>query len=90
MDYGVTTSTAELVDKLRRRGSKAVVVLNKVRRGTFWGKEFAASDGKQFAIPVSNCALSLRECFIHALTSGWKALDEPASNEVLNLALNLS
>ena len=90
MDYGVTTSTAELVDKLRGKSARAVVILNKIRRGTFWGKEFVGSDGHRFAVPVSACSLSLRECYIHALTSGWKALDEAASNEVLNLALSLS
>jgi chromosome partitioning protein len=90
MDYSVTVSTAELVQKLKNPGAKACIVLNRIRKGTFWSKKFVASDAADFAVPVSNCAISLRECFAHALTSGWEALDEPASNEVLNLALSLS
>jgi chromosome partitioning protein len=90
MDFSVTSSTAELVHKLCAPGAKAQVVINKVRRGTFWAKEFGTARQGEFAVPVSACAISLRECYIHALTSGWKALDEAASNEVLNLALSLS
>ena len=36
---------------------------------------------------LASSSFSLRECFAHALTVGWEALDESASNELLNFAL---
>jgi chromosome partitioning protein len=90
MDYGVTASTAEVVAKLRDPGAKAMVIFNQVRRGTFWSKKFGAFDGNEFAVPVVGVSISLRECYAHALTAGWSALDDAASSELLNFALSIN
>ena len=44
---------------------------------------------RRFAVPVATTSFTLRECFAHALTVGWDALDDSASNEILNFALSL-
>jgi hypothetical protein len=45
--------------------------------------------GQRLAVPVATTSFTLRECFAHALTVGWEALDDSASNEILNFALSL-
>jgi chromosome partitioning protein len=90
MDYGVTANTAEVVANLREPGAKAMIIFNQVRRGTFWSKKFGALDGSEFAVPVAGISIGLRECFAHALTAGWSALDDSASNELLNFALSIN
>jgi hypothetical protein len=87
MDFGVTTNTAELVKTLKRPDSKAFIVLNQLRKGTYWSKKVETLNG--FALSFANSSFSLRECFAHALTVGWDALDESASNELLNFALTI-
>jgi chromosome partitioning protein len=89
MDFGVTTNTAELVTRLKRPESRAVVLLNQLRKGTYWSKKVESLDGTTFAVPVATTSFTLRECFAHALTVGWEALDDSASNEILNFALSL-
>ena len=89
MDFGVTTNTAELVTRLKRSESRAFVILNQLRKGTYWSKKMENLDGADFAVPVAKISFTLRECFAHALTVGWEALDDSASNELLNFALSL-
>ena len=89
MDFGVTTNTAELVKTLKRPDSKAFIILNQLRKGTYWSKKVETLNGSDFALSFSNSSFSLRECFAHALTVGWDALDESASNELLNFALTI-
>jgi chromosome partitioning protein len=89
MDFGVTTNTAELVKTLKRPDSKAFIVLNQLRKGTYWSKKVETLNGSDFVLSFSNSSFSLRECFAHALTVGWEALDESASNELLNFALTI-
>jgi chromosome partitioning protein len=89
MDYGVTASTSAVVAKLRAPNAKALVLFNQVRKGTFWSKKFGALDGSEFAVPVAGCSIALRECFAHALTAGWSALDDAAASELLNFALSI-
>jgi hypothetical protein len=59
------------------------------RKGTYWSKKVETLNGSDFALSFSNSSFSLRECFAHALTVGWEALDESASNELLNFALTI-
>lgn len=90
MDLGVTANTSEVVERLRDRGAKAMVVLSQVRKGTFWYKKFGALDGAESAVPVAGITIPLRECFAHALTAGWDALGDSASAELLNFALSIN
>src|SRR6266481_4449711 len=89
MDFGVTTNTAELVKTLKRPDSKAFIILNQLRKGTYWSKKVETLNGSDFALSFAHSSFSLRECFAHALTVGWDALDESASNELLNFALTI-
>ena len=89
MDFGVTTNTAELVKTLKRPESKAFIILNQLRKGTYWSKKVETLNGSDFAFSFASSSFSLRECFAHALTVGWDALDESASNELLNFALTV-
>ena len=89
MDFGVTTNTAQLVKTLKRPDSKAFIILNQLRKGTYSSKKVETLNGSDFALSFSNSSFSLRECFAHALTVGWEALDESASNELLNFALTM-
>src|SRR6516225_2459715 len=89
MDFGVTTNTAELVKTLKRPDSKAFIILNQLRKGTYWSKKVEPLNGSDFALSFANSSSSRRECFAHALTVGWDALDESASNELLNFALTI-
>jgi chromosome partitioning protein len=90
VDLGVTVTTARVVAKLLGSGSKALIVLNQVRRGTTASKEAEALDPDQFAIPVCRTSIALRECIHRAMRLGWPALDEAASNEILSFALRLN
>jgi hypothetical protein len=67
-----------------------MVIVNQVRRGAFWSKKFGTFDGNEFAVPVIGVSISLRECYAHALTVGWSALDDAASSELLNFALSIN
>jgi hypothetical protein len=78
MDFGVTTNTAELVKTLKRPDSKAFIVLNQLRKGTYWSKKVETLNGADFAVSFSHASFSLRECFAHALTVGWEA-QEPVA-----------
>ena len=51
MDFGVTTNTAQLVKMLKRADSKAFIILNQLRKGTYWSKkvETLSTTPKQFA-----------------------------------------
>ena len=89
MDFGVTTNTAELVKTLKRSDSKAFIILNQLRKGTYWSKKGRNPEWIGFRVVVFKSLFSLRECFAHALTVGWDALDESASNELLNFALTV-
>ena len=51
MDFGVTTNTAELVTRLKRPESRAIVLLNQLRKGTYWSRKVEGLDGTTFAVP---------------------------------------
>jgi cellulose biosynthesis protein BcsQ len=89
VDLSVTINTAKLVAKLLPKDSKALIVLNQVRRGTTSSKEAEALDPAEFAVPICSSSIALRECIQRAMRLGWNALDEFASNELLSFALSL-
>jgi len=64
------------------------VVFNKVRKKTVLGR-LVAESAKQVSVPSLPVTLSARECYQHAVAQGWKALDGPAREEVLHLAVAL-
>jgi MinD-like ATPase involved in chromosome partitioning or flagellar assembly len=72
------------------RNDKAAVrvVFNKVRKATVLGR-LVDESAKQVSVPVLRVTLSYRECYIHAIAQGWKALDSAAREEVLQFAVAL-
>jgi chromosome partitioning protein len=89
MDVPVTNHTARLVDSLRKKGSRAFVVLNKVRKRTFWSRQADDHSERMFELPVSKSQLGHRECYKHALIHGWKALDREARDEMSSLVISV-
>jgi chromosome partitioning protein len=75
---------------VRARRVKAAVrlVFNKVRRTTVLGR-LVEESAKQVSVPALSVTLSGRECYQHAVAQGWKALDNPAREEVLQFAVAL-
>jgi MinD-like ATPase involved in chromosome partitioning or flagellar assembly len=78
----------EAVAFAKSRNPRAVVrlVFNKVRRGTVLGR-LMEDTARMVPAPVLGASLSARECYQHAVAQGWKALDGPAREEVLQVAL---
>lgn len=74
--------------KSRNPNAAVRVVFNKVRKKTVLGR-LVDESAKQIGVPALPVTLSARECYQHAVAQGWKALDGPAREEVLHLAVAL-
>jgi chromosome partitioning protein len=75
---------------VQARNPKAVVrlVFNKVKKATVLGR-LVDESAKQVSVPSLSTSLSSRECYVHFIAQGWKALDSTAREEVLQLAVAL-
>jgi len=89
MDVPVTNHTAKLVESLRKESASALVVLNKVRKRTFWSRQADQNPDQMFVLPVLKAQIGFRECYKHALLRGWKALDREARDEISNLVISI-
>ena len=80
----------EAVKFVKARNSKATVriVFNKFRSGTVLGR-LVEDSAKEVSAPALPVRLTLRECYVHALAQGWKALDPAAREEVLQFTVAL-
>ena len=80
----------DAVKFVRTRNAKAAVrvLFNKVRKVTVLGR-LVEESAKQLSAPTLPVTLSGRECYVHAVAQGWKALDSGAREEVLQLAVAL-
>jgi chromosome partitioning protein len=80
----------EAVQFVQGRNRKAAVrvLFNKVRKTTVLGR-LVDESAKQMSVPALPVMLSSRECYQHAVAQGWKALDGPAREEVLQFAVAL-
>jgi cellulose biosynthesis protein BcsQ len=87
MDVPVTNNTAKLVTSLKKESATAYVVLNKVRKRTFWSRQADDHSDQMFALPVLKSKIGARECYKHALIHGWKALEPEARDEISNLII---
>jgi chromosome partitioning protein len=72
----------------REKNHQATIrlVFNKVRRATVLGR-LVEELTRTAAAPALPTSLSSRECYQHAVAQGWKSLDGPAREEVLQLAV---
>jgi cellulose biosynthesis protein BcsQ len=82
--------TKHAVDFAREKNPKAPIriIFNKFRKSTLLGK-LIEDTSKSFDAPTLATTLSERECYRHAIGQGWKALDNHARQEVLQLAVEL-
>jgi chromosome partitioning protein len=87
MDVPVTNNTAKLVSSLKKDLSKAFIVLNKVRKRTFWSRQADENSIQMFTLPVLKSQIHSRECYKHALINGWKGLEREARDEISSLVI---
>ena len=80
----------EAVRFVQARNPNAIVrvVFNKVRKTTVLGR-LVDESAKQISVASLSTSLSARECYVHSIAQGWKALDSTAREEVLQLAVAL-
>lgn len=74
--------------KAKNPTAKIRVIFNKVRKATVLGR-LVDESAKQLSVPVLSATLSARECYQHAVASGWKALDSAARQEILQVIVAL-
>jgi len=72
----------------RNGNAKIRAMVNKVRRTTILGRLMEESI-KELDAPMLPTTLSARECYQHAVSQGWSALDRNAQDEVLKLTRSL-
>ena len=70
------------------RKDKAALVFNQVQRQTVLARELEPLAAK-IGLPALNHQIGRRQCYQHALVLGWKALDAPAREEILQVALEI-
>ena len=77
----------EAVQFARSRNSKAAVrvVFNKVRKSTIFGR-LVDQNAEMLSMPTLY-TLSYRESYAHAISQGWKALDNAARQEFLHFVV---
>ncbi|MFL6417328.1 MAG: AAA family ATPase [Bryobacteraceae bacterium] len=79
---------AETVEFIKEKNPKAIVriVCNKYKKGTILSRlvDTTREDLKAAYLPVM---LNERECYKHIVVTGWKGLDGPAKQEVLEFAV---
>jgi chromosome partitioning protein len=86
-DLWTSQATAGLVRMHHGKG-KAALLFNQVQRHTVLARDLnpmAASIG----LPALRNSVARRQCYQHALLLGWKALDGPAREEILQVALEI-
>jgi chromosome partitioning protein len=74
--------------KARNPKAKVRVVFNKFRSTTVLGR-LVEDSAKEVSAPALPVRLALRECYVHAVGQGWKALDPAAREEVLQFTVAL-
>jgi chromosome partitioning protein len=89
VDLWTTLDTAKLIQSYSKRKDDVMVLFNKVRPNTIWGRELDQIKEK-IGLPVLKSMMSLRECYSRVALLGWKALDKEAREEVIKVALELT
>ena len=87
-ETAVARASATVVERYKRPDAQAVIVFNRVKRGTIYARAVDQL-GAQLPLPVTRSFLSERESFKHVLLEGWPALDPAARDEITSLALEI-
>lgn len=80
--------TANVVLGFKRPEAKAVVVFNRVKKNTTYGRNID-SMASSLPLPIAKIGVGDREVFKHVLLDGWNALDAQAKDEIISLALEI-
>jgi chromosome partitioning protein len=70
------------------RGEKAALLFNQVLRNTTLAKELPIL-GERIGLAPLKRQIGRRQSYQHAMLLGWKALDAPAREEILQVALEI-
>ena len=87
MDLWEADEAARFAQQLNKE-ALVRLVFNKVRKSTVLGR-LVKESAKQVSVPTLAPTISARECYQHAAGRGWKALDNAARTEVLELTVAL-
>lgn len=86
-DLWTSQDTTRVIQAHHTKG-KAALLFNQVQRQTLLARELETLAGR-IGLPALKNQVARRQCYQHALLLGWKALDSPARNEVLQVALEI-
>ncbi len=70
------------------RKEKAALLFNQVQRQTLLARELEPLAAR-IGLPALKHQVARRQCYQHAMILGWKALDAPAREEILQVALEI-
>jgi chromosome partitioning protein len=87
-ELATTRHSAGVIAQHMRPDARALVVFNRVKKMTTYGKNLITM-AENLPIPAAQNFLSEREVYKHALLDGWTALDAAAKDEVTSLALEI-
>ena len=76
-------------DFLKLAKEKAALLFNQVQRQTLLARELAPL-AERIGLPALTHQVARRQCYQHAMVLGWKALDGPAREEILQVALEIT
>lgn len=82
-------ATAAVVQRVMKPGAKAAVCFNMLQKGTTLTSH-VAKIAQDIGLPALSNQLTRRQCYQHAVVLGWKGLDAPAREEVLQLVLEIT
>lgn len=84
-----TSQDTVSVIRAHYKKDKAALLFNQVQRQTLLARELS-SLAERIGLPSLNHQVSRRQSYQHAMVLGWKALDGPAREEILQLALEIT
>jgi len=86
-DLWTSQDTVKVIREHYTKG-KAALLFNQVQRQTVLARELEPL-AVRIGLPALHSNIARRQCYQHALLLGWKALDGPARQEILQVALEV-
>jgi chromosome partitioning protein len=84
-----TSQDTVSVIRAHYKKEKAALLFNQVQRQTLLARELAPL-AERIGLPALTHQVARRQCYQHAMVLGWKALDGPAREEILQVALEIT
>lgn len=86
-DLWTSQDTVRVIREHHTKG-KAGLLFNQVQRHTLLARELEPLAAR-IGLPALRHQVARRQCYQHAMILGWKALDAPAREEILQVALEI-